>query len=72
MGDDAVLEPGAGRLVWAGGLGVRFLVGPDRSDGRVAIVEHPLQPNALASPLHTHSREDEFSFVLMAVLASDR
>lgn len=59
-----MLEPGAGELVWAGGLGVRFLVGADRSDGRFALVEHPLRPNALASPMHTHTREDEVSFVL--------
>lgn len=64
MRDDAVLEPGGGLLVRAGGLGVRFLVSSERSDGRFALVEHPLQPNALASPMHTHSREDEFSFVL--------
>jgi uncharacterized cupin superfamily protein len=32
--------------------------------GRFALVEHPLKPRALGSPLHTHTQEDEFSFVL--------
>jgi uncharacterized RmlC-like cupin family protein len=28
------------------------------------LLEHPLVPRALGSPIHTHSREDEYSFVL--------
>ena len=35
-----------------------------QTDGRFALVEHPLKPRALGSPLHTHTREDEYSFVL--------
>ena len=42
----------------------RFLVGPDRTDGRFALLEHRLAPRALAAPLHLHTREDEWSFVL--------
>ena len=34
------------------------------SQGGFALVEHPLQPRALAAPLHRHSREDEYSFIL--------
>ena len=32
--------------------------------GRFSLVEHPMPPRALAAPLHRHSREDEYSFVL--------
>ena len=32
--------------------------------GGFSLVEHPIAPRALAAPLHTHSREDEYSFVL--------
>ena len=42
----------------------RFLVGPDRTGGRCALLEHRLAPRALAAPLHLHTREDEWSFVL--------
>jgi quercetin dioxygenase-like cupin family protein len=35
-----------------------------QTGGRFALVEHPLKPRALGSPLHTHTREDEYSFVL--------
>jgi quercetin dioxygenase-like cupin family protein len=59
-----VLSKGEGRQGWLGGLGIRFMVsGGDSGDG-FALVEHPLQPRALAAPLHRHSREDEYSYVL--------
>jgi quercetin dioxygenase-like cupin family protein len=62
--EDFLLPPDGGRLVWLGGLGVRFLLAGERTDGRFALVEHPLKPRALGSPVHTHTREDEYSFVL--------
>jgi quercetin dioxygenase-like cupin family protein len=34
------------------------------TDSRFALVEHPLKPHALGAPLHRHTREDEYSFVL--------
>lgn len=52
------------REVWLRGLGVRFLTGGEQTDGRVALVEHPIQPLALAAPQHTHEREDEISYVI--------
>ena len=36
----------------------------DRTGGRLSLVEHPLEPRALGSPLHTHRDEDEYSVVL--------
>jgi gentisate 1,2-dioxygenase len=36
----------------------------DISDGGFALVEHPMSPRALAAPLHKHTREDEYSYVL--------
>jgi mannose-6-phosphate isomerase-like protein (cupin superfamily) len=47
-----------------GSIGVRFMIGGDESGGGFALVEHPMAPRALAAPLHRHSREDEYSFVL--------
>ena len=40
---------------------------PDRraeAAQRFSLVEHPMSPHALAAPLHRHTREDEYSFVL--------
>ena len=32
--------------------------------GGFSLVEHPMSPRALAAPLHRHTREDEYSYVL--------
>jgi quercetin dioxygenase-like cupin family protein len=64
LADGFVLQPQETTLVWLRALGVRFLVGGEVTDGRCAIVEHPIPPKALAAPLHTHEREDEISFVI--------
>jgi quercetin dioxygenase-like cupin family protein len=47
-----------------GALGARFVMDGAPSDGRFSLVEHPIIPRGLAAPVHRHSREDEFSFVL--------
>lgn len=59
-----VLTTGDGPRGRLGGLGVRFMIPGADSHGGFSLVEHPLDPRALAAPLHRHSREDEFSFVL--------
>ena len=59
-----VLGPRDGTFLRFGGLGVRFIVRGEDTDGAFALVEHPLEPRALAAALHRHTREDEFSFVL--------
>jgi quercetin dioxygenase-like cupin family protein len=46
-----------------GGLGIRLLVEAQTARGAFSLVEHPLAPRSLGAPLHTHSREDEWSFV---------
>jgi mannose-6-phosphate isomerase-like protein (cupin superfamily) len=51
----------AGRLA---SIGVRFMINGAESGGGFALVEHPMPPRALAAPMHRHSREDEYSFVL--------
>jgi quercetin dioxygenase-like cupin family protein len=52
---------------YAGKPGVlhdRFLINAQETSGRFAVVEHLLPPRSLAAPLHRHSNEDEYSFVL--------
>jgi mannose-6-phosphate isomerase-like protein (cupin superfamily) len=41
------------------------------SGGGFSLVEHPMQPRALAAPMHRHSREDEYSFVLEGRVGAD-
>jgi quercetin dioxygenase-like cupin family protein len=45
-------------------LGNRYLLRGDETGGRFALLEHTIPPRALAAPIHTHEREDEFSLVL--------
>ncbi|NIK59386.1 cupin domain-containing protein [Kribbella shirazensis] len=42
----------------------RYLVDSLTSGGTVALVEQILDPHVLAAPLHIHSREDEYSWVI--------
>jgi mannose-6-phosphate isomerase-like protein (cupin superfamily) len=59
-----VVRKGEGEAVRFAGLGVRFLLDGEATGGAFALVEHPIEPRALAAPVHTHSREDEYSYVL--------
>src|SRR5690348_750219 len=47
-----------------GSIGVRWLIDGSEADERFSLVEHPMSPRALAAPLHLHTREDEYSFIL--------
>ena len=47
-----------------GSIGVRFMIDGSEAGERFSLVEHPMSPRALAAPLHRHTREDEYSFVL--------
>ena len=59
-----VLGPADGKAGRLGSIGVRFMIDGDETGGGFSLVEHPMPPRALAAPLHRHSREDEYSFVL--------
>jgi quercetin dioxygenase-like cupin family protein len=59
-----VLGPAEGNHVQIAALGVRFMVDSAASGGGFSLVEHPIAPRGLGSPLHTHTHEDEYSYVL--------
>jgi mannose-6-phosphate isomerase-like protein (cupin superfamily) len=59
-----VVGPNDGKTGNLGGIGVRFMINGADSGGGFALVEHPMGPWALAAPMHRHSREDEYSYVL--------
>ena len=44
-------------------LGTRRMIGSSATGGAFALVEHDLPPRQHGSPVHTHEREDEYSFV---------
>ena len=47
-----------------GSIGVRWMIDGSEADQRFSLVEHAMSPRALAAPLHLHTREDEYSYVL--------
>jgi mannose-6-phosphate isomerase-like protein (cupin superfamily) len=59
-----VLAADQGDIGQLGSIGVRFMVDSADSGGAFSLVEHPIPPRKLAAPLHRHSREDEYTFVL--------
>lgn len=59
-----VIGPDDGKAGFLGSIGVRFMIDGEDAGGDFSLVEHPLSPHALAAPLHRHTREDEYSFVL--------
>jgi mannose-6-phosphate isomerase-like protein (cupin superfamily) len=63
-GGPRVIGPGDGKMVDLRSLGVRFMVWSEESGGGFSLVEHPIPPRTLAAPLHRHSGEDEYSYVL--------
>src|SRR5690625_4376063 len=59
-----VVRPKSAAFVDLGSFGARFLARAAQTQGALSIVEHPIPPRALAAPLHRHSREDEYSYVI--------
>ncbi len=59
-----------GKLGFLGTIGVRFMIDGKEAGDRFSLVEHPMSPRALASPLHRHTREDEYSYVLQGRLGA--
>ncbi len=60
-----ILGPSDGDILGAdGSVRDRFMISGEDSGGGFALVEHLMPPRTLAAPLHRHSREDEYSFVL--------
>jgi len=60
-----VLGPDDGEIAGIRGiLHDRFMVLSKVSNGNFALVEHLIPPGILAAPLHRHSLEDEYSYIL--------
>jgi quercetin dioxygenase-like cupin family protein len=59
-----IVGPKDGKAGSLGSIGVRFMIDAGESGGGFSLVEHPMPPRALAAPLHKHSREDEYTYVL--------
>ena len=63
-GSARVVRPSDGKQGLLGAIGVRLMVEGADSGGGFSLVEHPMPPRSLAAPLHRHTYEDEYSYVL--------
>jgi quercetin dioxygenase-like cupin family protein len=59
-----VVRPKDGKAGFLGSIGVRFMIDGGEAGGGFSLVEHPMSARALAAPLHRHTREDEYSYVV--------
>ena len=59
-----VVGPLDGKEGFLGSINVRFLIDGSEAGERFSLVDHAMSPRALAAPVHRHTREDEYSFVL--------
>ena len=53
-----------------GSIAARFMIDGVDAAGRFSLVEHAMSPRALAAPLHLHTREDEYSYVLQGSMGA--
>ena len=56
------------RYTAPGALDTVVKVRGESTGGVVAVAEHIIQPSTLGAPMHTHSREDEISFVTQGTI----
>jgi mannose-6-phosphate isomerase-like protein (cupin superfamily) len=59
-----IIGPRGGKFVDLRSVGVRFMIWGAETGGTFSLVEHPIPPRTLVAPLHIHTREDEYSYVL--------
>jgi mannose-6-phosphate isomerase-like protein (cupin superfamily) len=59
-----MIGPKDGKFVDLQSVGVRFMIWGAETGGTFSLVEHPIPPRTLVAPLHLHTREDEYSYVL--------
>ena len=59
-----IIGPDDAQEGFLGSIGVRWMIDGAEAGQRFSLVEHAMSPRALAAPLHLHTREDEYSYVL--------
>jgi mannose-6-phosphate isomerase-like protein (cupin superfamily) len=65
-----IVGPRDGKAGSLGSIGVRFMIDGLETGESFSLVEHPMPPRRLAAPLHRHTREDEYSFVLEGTMGA--
>jgi quercetin dioxygenase-like cupin family protein len=45
-------------------LGIRYLLTADQTGDQLTVLEIPCKPKAVVAPIHTHTLEDEYQFII--------
>ncbi len=61
---ELIFLPDHAQAVQLGGTAVVFRLNGQVTGGSFAVVEHPIHAMTLGAPIHTHTREDEYGFIL--------
>ena len=59
-----IVGPDDGECVDLETFGIRFMIWTAETGGGFSLVEHPIPPRGLCAPLHRHTHEDEYRYVL--------
>ena len=59
-----IMGPKDGKIIDFGFFSIRFMAWAEESGRGFSLLEIPIPPHTLVAPLHRHSREDEYSYVL--------
>lgn len=65
-----LITPSKRTTLLQGPLGAVLMLTSNQTGGRLSVLEHPLAPRALGSPIHTHRDEDEYSVVLEGAIGA--
>jgi quercetin dioxygenase-like cupin family protein len=68
MDEERIIPRASQPTLLQGPLGAILVLASASTGGQLSVVEHPLAPRALGSPLHTHQHEDEYSIVLEGIV----
>lgn len=65
-----IVAPGSTPVADLGGFGIDWKIDGDDTHGHFSVVHHPIAPHTLAAPLHRHTNEDEYSYVIEGTLSA--
>jgi mannose-6-phosphate isomerase-like protein (cupin superfamily) len=58
------IGPRDGKFVDILSNGIRYMAWDQETSGLFSVVEHPIPPKHVVAPLHKHTYEDEYSFII--------
>ena len=70
QGQQKITETDGEHVRFGKSLGTRRMLPASATGGTFGLVEHDLPAGQLGSPVHTHEREDEYSYVLSGRLTA--